>query len=60
MRMPRLRRTTEPNYADSLVRWLRHRRAGLLVAALAGLPLAGAGWIVVTGLLAHDELLASQ
>ncbi|MDQ0602070.1 hypothetical protein QF037_006415 [Streptomyces canus] len=30
------------------------------MAALAGLPLAGAGWVVITGLLARDELLASQ
>lgn len=60
MRMPRLRKSTEPCNADSLVRWLRQRRARLLVAALTGLPLAGAGWIAVTGLLAHDELLASQ
>jgi hypothetical protein len=60
MRMPHLRKSTEPHNADSLVRWVRHRRARLLVAVLTGLPLAGAGWIAVTGMLAHDELLASQ
>lgn len=60
MRMPRLRKHPEPHHADSLVRRLHHRRARLLVGALAGLPLVGAGWVVVTGLLARDELMASQ
>jgi hypothetical protein len=58
--MPHLRKNSESRNTHSLVRWLRRRRARLLVGALIGLPLAGAGWVVVTGLLARDELLASQ
>lgn len=60
MGMTRLRKNSEPRNAQSLVRWLRHRRTRLLVGALAGLSLVGAGWVVITGLLARDELLASQ
>ncbi|WP_240980773.1 MULTISPECIES: DUF4012 domain-containing protein [unclassified Streptomyces] len=60
MRMPRLGKRLESRNADSLVRWLRRHRTRLLGCALAGLPLAGAGWIVVTGLLARGELLATQ
>lgn len=58
--MPRLGKHCVPRNADSLVRWLRRRRTRLLVCALAGVPLAGVGWVVMTGLLARDELLASQ
>lgn len=60
MRMPGRRKHHESRDADSLVRWLHRHRTRLLVGALAGMPLAGVGWVAVTGLLARDELLASQ
>ncbi|MFE9441140.1 DUF4012 domain-containing protein [Streptomyces sp. NPDC006602] len=41
-------------------RLLRDRRVLLSVCTVAGLLLAGAGWIAVTGVLARSELLAAQ
>ncbi|WP_338898251.1 DUF4012 domain-containing protein [Streptomyces sp. TG1A-60] len=43
-----------------IVRRLRDRRVRLPVYAVAGLLLAGAAWIAVTGVLARNELLAAQ
>ncbi|MGI5197908.1 DUF4012 domain-containing protein [Streptomyces sp. CA-288835] len=44
----------------TVVRLLRDRRVLLPVCTVIGLLLAGAGWIVVTGVLARSELLAAQ
>ncbi|MFI1467799.1 DUF4012 domain-containing protein [Streptomyces wuyuanensis] len=41
-------------------RWCRRRPALAAMCAAAGLILAGAVWIVVTGVLARHELLAAQ
>lgn len=43
-----------------IVRRLRDRRVRIPLYAAAGLLLAGAAWIAVTGLLARNELLAAQ
>lgn len=43
-----------------IVRRLRDRRVRNSVYAAAGLLLAGAAWIAVTGVLARNELLAAQ
>ncbi|MFJ4563671.1 DUF4012 domain-containing protein [Streptomyces caelestis] len=44
----------------AIVRRLRDRRVRMPLYAAAGLLLAGAAWIAVTGVLARDELLAAQ
>jgi hypothetical protein len=43
-----------------IVRRLRDRRVRMPLYAAAGLVLAGAAWIAVTGVLARNELLAAQ
>ncbi|MEU0247119.1 DUF4012 domain-containing protein [Streptomyces sp. NPDC006235] len=43
-----------------IVRRLRERRVRVPLYAVAGLLLAGAVWIAVTGVLARNELLAAQ
>ncbi|WP_351233378.1 DUF4012 domain-containing protein [Streptomyces sp. NPDC002133] len=58
--MPRSEKRSEPRNADTLVRWLRSRRARQLACAVGGLFLAGIAWIAVTGMLARNELLAAQ
>lgn len=54
------RRFTDWVLPAVIVRRLRDRRVRMPLYAAAGLVLAGAAWIAVTGVLARNELLAAQ
>ncbi|MEU2909937.1 DUF4012 domain-containing protein [Streptomyces massasporeus] len=54
------RRCKEWVLSPVVVRRLRDRRVRMPLYAAAGLVLAGAAWIAVTGVLARNELLAAQ
>ncbi|MCZ7457115.1 DUF4012 domain-containing protein [Streptomyces sp. WMMC940] len=58
--MPRPEQGFATRVADRAVRWCRRRPAAASMCAAAGLLLAGAVWIAVTGVLARHELLAAQ
>ncbi|MFJ8076241.1 DUF4012 domain-containing protein [Streptomyces sp. NPDC096176] len=58
--MPRPEKGFALRTAGRAGRWCRRRPALTLMCAAAGMILAGAAWIVVTGMLARQELLAAQ
>ncbi|MER7817199.1 hypothetical protein ABTX79_18035, partial [Streptomyces sp. NPDC096153] len=58
--MPRPEQGFAPRVVRRAGRWCRRRPVLAAVCGAAGLIVAGAVWIVVTGVLARHELLAAQ